>query len=504
MDETTGRADAGPGRAPGPGPATRRAARNAAAVAVAEIAGKLATFAYTIAAARILGEVQFGAFAYALSFALLVATLPSWGFDPLLVQRGSREPQRLAALMSETLTWRTAIAVPVFLAAGIAGVVLRPTPESAIALVVVLAATAVDVYSDVGRAAAAALQDQVGTSKALVLQRLTTAALAIGALVAGFGLVGLSLAYLGGTLAGAVGVVGAVRRLGVGIDLRSVHREGLLKTGRLSIAMGIDAVASLALFRIDQVMLGAIQGDGAVGVYAAAYRLLETVLFLSWAVAKAVFPVMSAATESWRVRRGVEQGLGVLATLYVPFGVGLWLEAEPVLRLLYGEPYAAQAAGATRWLAGAPLIFGLGYLVSYGLLSRERGWEIVLTTVASLGVNIALNVVLIPPLSSTGAAISTIVSYGVEALLALVLLARLVGWMRFDRVLAPSLAASAVMAAVVLAVPGGLAVEVPLGMAVYGAVWFLLARWWQPEHLSVIGGLLPARLRSSRSDRPDA
>src|SRR5437870_3807839 len=61
-------------RAGGPGPATRRAAVNAAVVAAAQIAGKVAGLAYTIAAVRILGERQFGTFAYAMSFCLLVAT----------------------------------------------------------------------------------------------------------------------------------------------------------------------------------------------------------------------------------------------------------------------------------------------------------------------------------------------------------------------------------------------------------------------------------------------
>ena len=52
-------------------------------------------------------------------------------------------------------------------------------------------------------------------------------------------------------------------------------------------ALGVDTVVAMALFRIDQVLLGAMKGDAAVGVYAAAYRLLETMLFVSWAVAAA-------------------------------------------------------------------------------------------------------------------------------------------------------------------------------------------------------------------------
>jgi len=47
---------------------TRIAARNAAVVAAAEVAGKVATLAFMVAAARILGRSGFGAFSFAPSF----------------------------------------------------------------------------------------------------------------------------------------------------------------------------------------------------------------------------------------------------------------------------------------------------------------------------------------------------------------------------------------------------------------------------------------------------
>jgi O-antigen/teichoic acid export membrane protein len=490
-----------------PGPATRRAAKNALAVSVAQVLGKVATLAATIAAARELGPLQFGTFAYAISFALLVATLPSWGFDPLLTQRGSKDPKSIPRLLSETLAWRTAIAVPVFVGAAIASLVLRPDAESAWVFVIVLVATAVEIYADAGHATAAALQNQVWTSAWLVAQRFVTAALTIASLVLGYGLVGLAVAYLVGSVIGAVGVAGAVRRLGVRLDLRSVHRKGMRDTLRMSIAIGIDTVISLALFRIDQVMLGALKNDAAVGIYAAAYRLLETVLFVSWAVAKAVFPVMSASTEPWRVRRGVEQGLAAIGLLYIPFGVGLAIEAGPVMDLLYGPAYALHGTLAAQWLAPAPLLFAAAYLGSYALLARERRWKVVAMSLAALVVNVGLNFALIPPYGVTGAAAATTLSYLVEAVVALTFLAPDIGIPNLLRGLAPALVASGCMAVVLLAVDAGLAVEIPLGVVVFTGVWLPLARWWTPEQLGVIRSFLPGgggRTSEDAEPREDA
>src|SRR5207249_1992890 len=103
-------------------------------------------------------------------------------------------------------------------------------------------------------------QRQGGVSKALVVQRFATAALAVAALVAGFGLVGLAATYFVGTVVGAVGVLVSVRKMGVRFDRRLVKRRSFLQMGRLSIAVGIDTLVALALFRVDQVMLGALKG----------------------------------------------------------------------------------------------------------------------------------------------------------------------------------------------------------------------------------------------------
>ena len=463
---------------------------NAVAATLAEIAGKMATLVFTIAAARALGPEGYGAFAYALSFSMLVATLPSWGFDLLLVQRGSADIRQLPRLLGEVLVWRTAIAIPVLAGAGIAGFALRPSTESAVTLVVVLAATVADLYSEPARAAATAMQDQVGISKALVLQRFAAAALAIGALVLGLGLIGLAVAYLIATLAGTLAAWRSVRRIGVRVDLAAVNRRGLARMGKLSIAIGIDTVISLALFRVDQVILSALRGDAALGPYAAAYRLVETVIFVAWAVAHAVFPIMSGA-ERWRIIRGFEQGMAAVAFFYVPFGVGLFLEAGPILDLLYGGPYAEAAATAARWLAVAPLLFAVAYLGGYVLLSLDKRWHIVTSSLAAAAVNVGMNLALIPSLGGTGAAIATVTSFAVEGTIEIIMLVPIIGLLKVHSGLVLPAIASAPMAALLMLLDQHVLVEVAIGGVVYAVLWFAMARLWAPEQLSLMRSILP-------------
>jgi len=319
-----------------------------------------------------------------------------------------------------------------------------------------------------------------------VLQRYSAAVLATLALVAGYGLIGLSAAFLIGSLVGAAGMFLTVRQMGVSLDFARVRRAGLLQTGRLSVPLGILTVVSMVLFRVDQVILDALKGEQAVGTYAAAYKLLETTTFVAWAVSRAVFPVMSAAKEPWRVRQALEQGIAAVSLFFVPLGVGLWFEAGPVLRLLYGARYVAEGTSVARWLAPSPLLFAIAFLGLYALVARERRWQVVVAAVVATVSNIGLNLVLIPHLAGTGAAIATTISYAVEAVLVLGLCVRAIGWAAIHTAVALPAAAAVPLAAVIAVVRADLLLEVLVGVGVYSVTWYLLARWRAPEQVAVL------------------
>ncbi len=473
-------------------PVTERAGRNAAAMAVAEVLGKLGTFAYTLLAARELGKGDFGAFAYAVSFSLLVTSVPVWGFDPVVVQEGSRDRSRLPKLVTELLVWRAGLGLPVFAALGFVAAQDRPTTRATVALALALLAGLCDVYSESNRSAAAALRDQLGVARALALQRLATAVLAVGALFAGLGLVGVAGAYALGALGGALVSSREVRRLGLRLTPRDLTWEGLGQMGRRSVVFGVGSLVGVVLFRIDAVLLATLKDDAAVGAYAAAYRLLETVLFVSWAVGKALFPVMAADPQPGPVRSALGKGLGALGAVYVPFAVGLAVMAGPVVRLLYGGEYGADTVAVTRWLAPAPLIFAVSYLANYALVAMGKARQAVVVGTLVAVLNVVANLLLIPVFGVVGSAITTTASYAVEAAVILVLTGSVLGGrVKLARALGPALLAAAVMAGVI-ALPGirqTVLVAVPVACAVYAISWLAITKRLAPDQLQLLASL---------------
>lgn len=486
-EATAGRPDAAQ---PAVGALTRRTARNAAVRAFAEVLAKLATLSWTVVAARQLDRDEFGAFSFALSLVLLVSALPSWGFDPVLVRRASRDPSQLPRLHTEALTWQTLLAVPVLVVTGFIAVGARPTPEAALVLVLVLVAGLPEIWSDTARATAGARQDQVGVSQALVAQRVVTAVLVIAALLTGFGVVGVAAGFLGGTLAGWALHARAMRRIEVRMRLSLVTRGGLRAMLRGSGYVGLSALVLIVLFRVDVVLLGAIKDDEAVADYTVAYRLLETVLFVAYAVNHSVFPVMSQTGSGGRARLGLERGLAAAGFVYVPFAAVVVVEPQAVLTLLFGADYAGSAP-ILRWLAPVPLLFTAAYLGQSALIARDLTRPMLVAAVSATVVNVGLNLSLIPTLAGVGAAMATTVSYAVQVLVVTVFLRRGdVGRIRLLRPLYEAAAGALVVAAVLLLLELPILVELPLAGTAYVAAWYCLARRTAPEQVAVVGGLL--------------
>ncbi len=471
----------GQGRPPG---------HNAALAAVAEVVGKCSTLAWTVVAARALSQEDFGTFNLALAIAIIAGAVAEGGFDQILVRRASRDPRSIAAYYTQAVTWELGLAVPVFLVTTVAVFLARPDVETRAAVVLLLVALLFDQWSDTARASAAAARDQARISGALALQRLTTAALMIPVLLAGFGIVGMAAAFLASAVVGWAAHVRAVRALDLRFQWGAVDRVRMVAFARGSWTLGLSALVLLAMFRIDVVILAALQGDEAVGEYSAAYRLFETVLFLTWAVVGATAPLMNArAADRHEVRRLVESSLVVLGFIYAPFAAVSLIEGRAVLELLYGDRYAG-ATTAVQWLAAAPLVFAAAAVFGSALIALGRLRPVALAALGALIVNLALNFLLIPSFSGTAAALASTSAFAIEAILSLAFLAALLPRLRVVMPLVETLVAAGFLALALWVAHLPLVVELPLGLALYAGLWLGFVRVRRPDRLADLRALL--------------
>lgn len=178
--------------------------------------------------------------------------------------------------------------------------------------------------------------------------------------------------------------------------------------------IALTAAFIMLYMRIDQIMLFQMKGPGAVGHYAAAVRLTEALNILPVAFMVSVFPLFSKYFISSRERleKAYHLSFKYMAIIIVPIAMGVCILSEPIIKLIYGTQFlnVAPALGILIWseIFAFLGVIHLNILISVGLQKLDF-----IFTLSGAVVNIILNIVLIPHYGIIGAAVATVISYGV-------------------------------------------------------------------------------------------
>jgi len=259
------------------------------------------------------------------------------------------------------------------------------------------------------------------------------------------------------------------------------RRENVKRYLKYGYPVALALVLAIALDTGDRFLIALYLGPDAVGIYAAGYGVADKTLGLicQWgAAAGAPMMLMAWEKEGPEAARAISaKVIRAMLLLAMPAATGLALVAHPLSEVMIGEAMREPASHILPWIAFSGLLAGVGslYFSEAFQLSRRTDLRAMLAAIPA-GLNIVLNIILLPVLGLSGAVIATLAAYG----LALVLYA-VVG-RRFAPLALPWAdglrigAACAVMALGVIALPdiGGLP-ELILKAATGGALYALAA-----------------------------
>lgn len=178
--------------------------------------------------------------------------------------------------------------------------------------------------------------------------------------------------------------------------------------------LALTAIFITIYWRIDQIMLSMMQGDVAVGYYAAAVNLTEIFGIIPSAFAISVFPLIS---EYFKTSKSLHEKMYQLSFKYmvmiiIPIAMGTMLLAKPTVRLIFGEQFLPSAS-ALQILMWSNVFAFIGVINKRILISANKQKIDFVFTSTSAIVNIILNLLLIPIYGIVGAGIATAISYGV-------------------------------------------------------------------------------------------
>lgn len=464
-----------------------RVGRNTAVQVAGEVLSKLASAAFYVVMARELGRDGFGEFTFALSLALLLTTLSGFGTDALVTREVAREGGG-HDLFWPALRIKSSVGMVAVLAAvGVAAAGSWST-DTVVSVALLGVAALVELLSKTVYATFQGVEDMRPVALALLLQRVFTAAAGIAALVAGAGVVVVAVVYLAGAVLAQLWAQRRLRAAGIRPP-RMRDRERTRALFRESLPLGLATLLGTVLFRVDTTILALMKDGAAVGIYGAAYRLLETTLFLSYAFGAALLPALSRADRTTTPSLATLFGAAtkVVAITLVPLGLTFALFARPIVDLLYGDAYGA-AAAPLRLLGGAAAFYGWSYLASGTLIAGRRQRLIPWVTGAVMVQNIALNLIFVPSHSYRAAAAATSISEATLAVAMTVFVVRLSGRVPLARVVTGPLAGAAAMVGVWTAGPETIPMAVA-ALAAYVLVTAAVERALFPEDVRFLRGL---------------
>ncbi len=176
----------------------------------------------------------------------------------------------------------------------------------------------------------------------------------------------------------------------------------LLEAVRFGSRAWVGSLARFLNFRTDQILMGFLASEAALGIYAVAVNASEVLLYLPAAMATALLP--AAARSEAGVR--TEQALRAFRSAALVTGAGALVAAlvgPMLLPLVFGEPFEPSVTPFL-WLLPGALGFAATAVFSYALVAGSSPGMSSVGPFVALVVGIALDLVLIPRFGASGAA----------------------------------------------------------------------------------------------------
>jgi len=447
----------------------------------AQIGIKLLSFGFSIFVVRGLGAQIFGQYAAVLAFGATFAILSDLGLGVYVVRQVARwreDPgglEQAETLYGNVLVLRLLLGlITILLVTGAAWLSKRPLVMVG---AVALNATSLILYAVQGTSDAvlAGFERLDISAGAKVVSQLAFVCIGSIVLVKGVGYYGLIIANLVGVGLMTIVCWRGVRRLGV--LPRSVDPRKWPALLRSSLPFGVIGFALGLSYKFDSVLLDIYRGDTETGYYNAAYNLIFSAVIFSNVLNTALYPSLArqAASAPAQLPKIYERALRYLMVVALPIAVGTWALADQIVPFLFQSSYLPAIPGLKILIWVVPLMFASEFL-GYVVIIDGKEKYVARAVSISTGLNVAINLLLVPRFGFFGAAVMTLFTEAVLVGQYVWMLRKLIQQIDWDRSLLRPLLSTLLMGALVLVLRAHVPfiANVAIGAGVYFVILLLM------------------------------
>ena len=385
--------------------------KNTAYFTSALVLQKILSFSYFIFLARFLGPESLGKYYFAISFASIFAILMDLGVSNVQI----RDTARLAndAQKTTNLILSTKFILAFFvLGITVLAINLSGADDLAVHLVSIAALCVIlDSFSLTFFSYIRGFHNMVFESIASVAFQAIVIGLGVYFAYAGFDLRYIMSALLFASLifcvyAAYLAFTKFALKFELGIDWQRLKRLSLS-----TLPFAAYAIFQKAYTFLDTVLLAFLADDKAVGIYQAAFKIVNALQFLPMAFIASLYPAFSrhwARKDEQNLRLTFENSLKYLVLIAVPVSFGVIAIADKLV-LIFKEDFIPSIEPLRLSMAALLFLF-LTYPFGAFLNACDKQKNNAWIMLAVLALNAGLNILLIPRFAAVGAAASAVIS----------------------------------------------------------------------------------------------
>jgi O-antigen/teichoic acid export membrane protein len=386
-------------------------ARGVVIQVAARVLGLPLSLVSLVIATRYLGLAGYAVLTTAVVFAGLFDTFTDLGVGTVIVRRVSgRENASLTRLVGINLTFSLGYAVPLAIAAAIAGFFAYPGQTSVQLAVLIVAASLIfdalssclnpvfDVHVRYSAVASAEFGGRLLTLVASVLVVFTNA-----------GLLAMCAVQVLPNLIRLV-VLGIAARRIVTVRLIRAGKE-TLRLLRESVPFALIMLIAIVYWRVDGVMLSLLSDSTQVAAYGIAMQLAFNLAVIPQVFSRSAMSTINAsyATDPIRFRGAVDSGYRFLLLCSAPIAVLGFPLAGRILNVV-ADQFTAPATRTLQLFFVACALSFITTIVSNALIAAHEQQFLTRLSTINLIVNIGLNLVFIPMFGAVGTGVALILT----------------------------------------------------------------------------------------------
>lgn len=366
--------------------------------------------------ARYLGPEKFGLISFAMTFTSLFGVIAALGLESIVVRNIVRDPNSARETLGTTVALQLIGGLFAYFLILIAIAYIRPDESLMRSIVAILGSIILLKFSEV---AVLWFESQIQSKYTVWVKNsvfLLFAIVKIILILQEASLIAFALAMLFEAIVVALILLIVMNKYGqplAKLCMKFKRAKILLKD---SWPLILSTIAVTIYMKIDQIMLGQMIGDEAVGIYSAATRISEAWYFIPTVIAASVFPAILKAKKNSEKQyyERLQKLYDLMVVISVIVALPMTFLSTQVIILFFGKAYSGAGPILAIHIWAAVFVF-MGVASGKWFIAENNQLLSLQRTALGAVLNVGLNLWLIPVYGAVGAALATILSYAVAA-----------------------------------------------------------------------------------------